>query len=155
MKALETKQVDAQKVIGRRHTGSHDDLGNLYHKLAAWAREHQIDLAGRGITIFHSAPNESEPQSAVYEVCLPVTGEVAGDDRVCVKELPACTVAYATVEGPYSEIPAHYSEALAWISVQGMEQSGAPREVHIKHPDGTGGVADQGFVTEIQFPVSG
>ncbi len=153
MKEPQKKRIDARKVICLRHTGAHSEIGQAYGKLHQWARERHISLVGHGVTVFLTPPNEFDPQSAVFEVCMPVAGEVSGNDEVIVKELRACTVVFATVKGPYHEIPAHYSEILAWLSARGMESTGPPREVYISHPDAQG-VGDRSeFVTEIQFPV--
>ena len=47
-------------------------------------------------------------------------------------------VAYVTVKGPYSRMPGHYTEFLAWDDWEGWEIIGPPREVYIKHPDAEG-----------------
>lgn len=154
METLQQKRVAATKVISVRHTGAHGEIGEVYHALYTWAQERNISTAGHGITIFLAPPNEFDPESALFEVCLPVTGDVTGDDKVTVKELPACIVAFATVKGPYHKIPAHYSEILAWLSAQGMETVAPPREVYIKHPDAQGRGDPSEFLTEIQFPIN-
>ena len=153
MQNLRTKRVESARVISIRHNGPHDEIGKVYRELHAWAQQHNISVEGPGLTVFLSPPRASVPESAVFEVCLPVSGDVCGDQRVVTKELPACTVAYATVTGPYHEIPAHYDEILAWMAVQGLEPSGPPREVYLQHPDVSGGGDPAEFVTEIQFPL--
>ncbi len=153
MEALETKLIPAQRVIFVQHTGGHAEIGAVYHKLREWARVHDITVTGFGFTTFLSPPSEFDAQSALFEVCLPVGAEVEGVARAKVKELPACKVAYATVTGPYDRIPAHYTEMLAWLSIQSMETMGPPREVYIKCPDASGGGDPNEFVTEIQFPI--
>ena len=153
MEALQRKQVSAQPVICMQHTGAHDEIGEVYHQLHQWAEAHNAAIVGPGITIFLSSAQQPGPASGSFEVCLPVSGEVRGDQQVAAKELPACTVAFATITGPYHEIPARYDEILAWLSVQGLEPSGPPREVYLKHPDAGGGGEPAEFVTEIQFPV--
>jgi len=153
MLAPEQKTVEAQTVITMTHTGSHADIGAVYRELHAWAMSHNVSVLGPGLTIFHCAPNEFVAESAVFEVCLPVPSGTEGDTRVTVKSLPSHTVAAIRVTGPYRQIPAHYTEMLAWLTADGLEPSGAPREVYIKRPaaDGTGD--PNAFVTEIQFPI--
>ena len=58
------------------------------------------------------------------------------------------------VKGPYSNIPTRYTEMLAWLSAEGWETVGPPREVYIERSDAQGGGNPGDFVTEIQFPVS-
>ena len=153
MESLQNKNLDAMKVVCLRHMGAHADIGEVYHELNAWLREKGATAAGPGMTVFLTPPSEYDAASALFEVCVPVSDALSGDGRVSVKELPACTVACATVTGPYHEISAHYSEMLAWLSAQGMEIAGPPREVYIKHPDAQGGGDTSEFVTEIQFPI--
>ena len=153
MEAPVTKQCEAQTVIALEHHGAHDEIGAVYRELHEWARDHAVRVTGPGLTIFLDPPNEFDPQSAIFEVCLPAGLAPAGDERVKVKELPACTVAAATVRGPYSDIPAHYMEMLAWLSAEGRQTAGPPREIYIKRPDAQGGGDPKEFVTEIQFPV--
>lgn len=153
MEALQRKQIAAQPVICLQHTGKHDDIGKIYHQLYQWADAHKVTVTGPGMAIFLRSAQEPGPARGRFEVCLPVSGEVCGDQEVAAKKLPAGTVAYATVTGPYQEIPAHYDEILAWMAVQGMAPSGPPREVYRRHPDVSGGGDPAEFVTEIQFPV--
>jgi len=153
MENLRTKRVESAKVISIRHAGAHDEIGKVYHELHEWAQQRNLAVAGPGVTVFLGRPRASAPESAVFEVCLPVAGEVTGEGEVVVKELPACTAAYTTVKGPYRDVPAHYSEMLAWMSAQGMEPAGEPREVYLKHPDAEGKGDPAEFMTEIQFPI--
>ena len=50
-------------------------------------------------TLFLTPPNEFDPASALFEVCIPVEAVVAADGKVKVKQLPACTVAAIRVKG--------------------------------------------------------
>jgi effector-binding domain-containing protein len=153
MKAPAKRRVDEQTVIAMEHTGSYDEIGDVYRELYEWARRHDVKTTGRGMTFFLSPPSEFDPKSALYEVCLPVATAPQADSSVTVKTLPACTVAAIRVRGPYSKIPAHYSELLAWLSVEGWEVAGPPREVYIRRPAPDEVGAPEDYVTEIQFPI--
>ena len=153
MEAPEVKAFDAQTVISMEHTGSYDEIGQVYHRLYDWARSNHVTVKGPGMTTFLVPPNEFDAGTAVYDVCLPVAGEPTGDSEVTVKEIPACTAACVTVKGPYSEIPGHYTELLAWLSVEGLTVAGHPREVYVKRPAKAGEGGPDDFVTEIQFPI--
>jgi len=153
MEEPEKKEIPAQVVIAVEHTGSHDEIGRLYHRLHQWAKRHQVKVKGYGFTIFHSPPGEFDTETALFEVCLPVESPPGPEQEIMVKQLPACTVAWVRVKGPYSEIPAHYTEFLAWLQAQGWTVAGPPREVYIVHPDARGRGDESEFVTEIQFPI--
>jgi effector-binding domain-containing protein len=145
------KALPARTVIAMDHHGSYDDIGGVYRALHRWAGEHGVTPTGKGLTVFVDPPERFDPRSARFEVCLPVEGAVEGDAEVTVKELPACEVASVTVTGPYGEIPAHYTEMLAWLDYRGWQVGGQPREVYRKRPAGAGAPGD--YETEIQFPI--
>ena len=153
MEAPKIRRCEARTVIAMRHQGSYDEIGKVYGALSDWARRHGAKVVGRGLTIFLSPPKEFDSATALFEVCLPVETAPKADRDVVVKTLPACSAAVVRVKGPYSKIPAHYSEMLAWLSAEGREIIGPPREAYIIHPNDAGGDPNE-FVTEIQFPVS-
>jgi len=153
MEAPQRKKIPAQTVIAMRHEGSHDDIGKAYHALYEWASQKSVKILGKGLTVFLNRPNEFDPKSAVFDVCLQVPPGTIGDDAVTVKELSACEVYAAQVKGAYNTIPAHYAELLAWMDADSVEVTGAPREVYINRPRADGGGDPAEFVTEIQFPI--
>ena len=148
-----TKDVPPQTVISMQHTGPYGEIGNVYHRLHEWARKRNLNVTGKGLTVFLSPPGEFDQESAIFEVCLPVDTLPSGDSEVSVKKLPPVRVAAVQVKGPYEKIPAHYTEMLAWLNAQGLEIAGPPREVYIKRPDVQGGGGPEEFITEIQFPI--
>ena len=147
------KKLEPATVVCRQHQGSYDEIGKVYHELYDWARAHDVKTAGDGFTVFLSPPSELDWHSALFEVCVPVEDAPGGLTDVSVKEIPGCEVASAVVKGPYSEIPAHYTEMLAWLSAMGLAVTGPPREVYLKRPRADGGGDPEEFLTEIQFPV--
>lgn len=147
------KQVEDQTVISIRHMGAYKDIGAIYRRLRDWAENKDVKIAGNGCTIFHEKPTEFDAASSIFEVCLPVEGKPEPEGEVEVKKLPGGTMACTTVKGPYSEIPAHYAEMVAWLDYEGWEVEGPPREVYVKTPSVKGEVDDKDLVTEIQFPV--
>jgi len=154
MEAPQRKHVGPQTVAYIEHTGPHSEIGNVYHKLYAWAREAGVKPTGHAFTVFLAPPDEVNWQAGRFEVALPVPKGTVGAGEVRVKDLPATDVLSTVVEGPYGEMPAHYSEFLAWISVEGAAVAGPPREVYLVHPGPDGSGDPKTFRTEIQFPVS-
>ena len=112
-----------------------------------------MQSAGPAFTVFLEHPGDINWDAGGFEVCLPVPQGTAGSGEVTVKQLPAADVLAVVVEGPYEHMAAHYSEFLAWVSVEGAAVAGPPREIYLVHPgpDGSGDPAS--FRTEIQFPV--
>jgi effector-binding domain-containing protein len=148
------KKLEPMTVICRQHQGSYDEIGGVYGELYEWARSNGVNTAGDGFTVFLSPPSELDWNSALFEVCVPVESAPEGHPDVSVKEIPGCAVASAVVKGPYSEIPAHYTEMLAWLSTMGLAVAGPPREVYLKRPGADGSGDPEEFLTEIQFPIS-
>lgn len=160
MEAPQRKQIGPLTVACIEHSGAHADIGSVYHRLYAWAKQAGAEPVGQPFTVFLAAPDEADWQAGRFEVCLPVAdgtaaaGGAAGSDDVKIRTLPATDVLAVEVRGPYGEIPAHYAELLAWIDYQHASVTGPPREVYLVHPapDGSGDPAT--FRTEIQFPVA-
>ncbi|MFP4056472.1 MAG: GyrI-like domain-containing protein [Candidatus Brocadiia bacterium] len=153
METPQRKHIEPQTVACLDHQGPYGDIGSVHHRLFAWAGQAGVEPAGRPFTRFLSPPDEAAWKAGRFEVCLPVPQGTEGSGDVEVRRLPATDVLYTVVEGPYSELPAHYAEFLAWLSWEGVEPSGPPREVYLVHPDAGGGGDPQTFRTELQFPV--
>ena len=147
------KNLPALKTVCMAHHGSYDEIGEVYRALHAWAEEKGARPTGKGLTIFTDPPERFDPSSARFEVCLPVEADVQGDAKASAKELPACEAAVVSVTGPYSQIPAHYTEMLAWLDWKGWQVAGAPREVYVKRPAAGETGAPNDYLTEIQFPI--
>ncbi len=154
MEAPERKHIDPQTVAFLDHVGPYSDIAGVYHRLYAWAKQAGVKPAGPAFTVFLQSPDELNWQAGRFEVCLPIPRSAAPEGDIRVKTLPATDVLAIVVAGPYSAMPAHYSEFLAWIDVEGASVAGPPREIYLVHP-GPGGAGDpKAFRTEIQFPVS-
>lgn len=155
MEAPERKQIAPMAVACIEHRGAYADIGRVYGRLFAWARQAGVAPAGAAFTRFLEPPGQLNWASGRFEVCLPVPPGTQGSGQVQVRDLPATTVLAVVVQGPYSEMPAHYAEFLAWLDVAGEEPSGPPRELYIVHPGPDGSGDPRTFRTEIQFPVGG
>ena len=154
MEEPQRKRVGPCTVAAIEHTGPYGEIGSIHRRLYAWARQEGVGAAGPPFTVFLAAPDEFDWGAARFEVCLPVAEGTAGSGGVAVRALPAADVLAVEVRGPYSDIPAHYAEFVAWIDYQGATVTGPPREVYLVHPgpDGSGDPAT--FRTEIQFPIA-
>jgi len=153
MEEPQTKECPAQTVIAIEREGPHSDIGRLLRMLREWADAHDLEVTGPGSAVFLGAAGASGTKSGRFEVRLPVASAAEGDREVGVKELPACKVAYVRVEGPYSEIPARYTEMLSWLAMMNVEIAGPPREVYIRRPGPRGSGDGSRLLTEIQFPI--
>jgi len=153
MEAPQRKHIDALTVACIEHKGPYDEIGRVYGTLYGWARQQGVAPAGPAFTCFLEAPGELDWAAGRFEVCLPVARGAKGSGAVRVRNLPATDVLAIVVQGPYGEMPAHYSEFLAWMSVEGEAPAGPPREIYLVHPGSDGSGDPKAFRTEIQFPV--
>lgn len=150
MEQPQRKSLDAQTVLSIEHVGPYDEIGNVYHRLFSWAQQARVEPTGQAFTVFVEPPDQLDWNAGHFEVCLPVAQGTQGGGEVRIKTLPATEVLSTVVEGPYSEMPAHYSEFLAWLAVEGTTPAGPPREVYLVHP---GSPRPEKLKTEIQFPI--
>ena len=154
MEAPQRKTAGPFTVACIEHLGAYSDIGTVYQRLYAWAGAAGVQAVGKPFTVFLAAPDAVDWDAGRFEVCLPVPDGAAGSGDVEIRTLPATEVLAIEVQGPYSEIPAHYAEFLAWIDYQGATVTGAPREVYLVHPAAGGSGDPAAFRTELQFPVA-
>jgi effector-binding domain-containing protein len=155
MEAPQRKPIGPQTVAFLEHKGSYDEIGRVYGRLFTWARRAGLAPAGAAFTCFLEPPAALNWAAGRFEVCLPIPKGAQGSAGVRVKDLPATDVLATVVQGPYSEMPAHYAEFLAWMSVNGETPAGPPREIYLVHPGPDGSGDPKSFRTELQFPVGG
>jgi len=153
MEAPQRKHVGPQTVAFVEHRGAHSQIGSVYHALYQWAGRVGVRPTGPAFTVFLEPPDEVNWTAGRFEVCLPVPKGTAASGDVAVRDLPALDVLSTVVGGPYRDMPAHYSEFLAWVAVEGEATAGPPREVYLVHPGPDGAGDPKKFRTEIQFPV--
>jgi len=82
------------------------------------------------IVIYEGNPHEGPTP---VEVCAPVSGPAAGATDVATRTVPAHREAYVRLtraEAAPEEIGAAYVAVERWIGEQGLEMTGAPREVY-------------------------
>ena len=92
-----------------------------------------------------------EENDAEVEVCIPITHAIdTGNDFHC-HELTDKHVAVTVHHGPYEELSSAYHSMLGWISENGYELSGSPREIYLNDP---GNTSPEQLQTQLEFPVS-
>ena len=148
---FQTKQLDAQPVVGIRTTTAMDRLaqimGPLFGEVHGYVMQHGQTPAGMPLAIYHSL----DGNTVDLECALPVAAPLAGTDRIRACELPAGTVATVTHRGPYDGLRHTWAALTEWMKSQGLEPAGAPWEVYVTDP---GAEPDQSrWRTDIFFPV--
>ncbi|MFI6511279.1 GyrI-like domain-containing protein [Streptosporangium sp. NPDC050855] len=104
--------------------------------------------AGAPFLVFHDvidADNDGD-----IEICIPIGSPVAATSPVRVDRLAAVTAAVTVHRGRHDEIAPAYHALTAWITEQGHEIAGPPRETYLNDPAVT---AEADLLTQVAWPV--
>lgn len=147
------KQVDPIKVASVRDTiQSYPEVGRLFNEVCGYLQQHGVRLTGPCAALWHDAGHKESDIDG--EGCVPIEGNLEGNDRVKVSTLPAVATMASTIHhGAYSAFDLAYSAILTWIDANGYRIVGPNREVYLQSK-GDGNQNDESCVTEIQFPVA-
>jgi effector-binding domain-containing protein len=102
-------------------------IQEVYGALAAQA----ITPAGPWLTYHRRAPDETFD----FEICVPVSKEVAPVGRVKSGRLPAARVARAVYVGPYEGLGAAWGELRAWVASAGHACARSLWECYLTGPE--------------------
>lgn len=103
---------------------------------------------GAPMIVYHSVIDEETDGD--IELCAPVKADFIGDDQVTGRELEGGKVASTVHRGPYEHISPAYHFLARWISDNGFEISGPPRETYLNDPRI---VASDQLLTRIDYPI--
>ena len=146
---IEEKKVNEEQSALIKHKGSADELVGLINELMAWIEDNEIEVAGLPFAIYYTIPQKRE-DILVYDVGVPVSGDVAGTDRIAIGSVPEHTVLSGKYKGAHNEIKSAYDKMVDFVNNSDYDVIGSPREVYHNLPDE---VEDSELITEIQFPV--
>ncbi len=146
---IEEKKVNEEKSALIKHKGSLNDLVGLINELMAWIEDNNVEVSGLPFAIYYTFPQKRE-DIFVYDVGVPVKGDVLGNDRIAVGSVPEHTVLYCKYKGNHSKIKSAYNEMVDFVNNNSYDVVGSPREVYHNLQDT---VDNSELITEIQFPV--
>lgn len=150
---LDIKRFPEQPVLSIRGRVRQDDLKTAipaaYRELMAYMAElGEQPVPPVTVTV---CPFADDDGMVEIENCITVAIPLPGRGRIESRALPACTAACLVHKGPYTELGRSYTALSSWIEEQGLETSGAPREIYVTDPEETPDPAD--YVTEIAWPI--
>ena len=148
---FETRQIDAQPILGIRATVTMEKIGEvmgpLFGEVYGYIQQSGQEPAGMPFSIYYSMDSDTID----LECGMPVTSPMEGEGRVKAGELPGGTVATVTHMGPYEALRQTWAALTEWMGAQGLQPAGAPWEVYVTDP---GAEPDQSkWRTDIFFPV--
>ena len=142
-----TKSTDQMTIVYLEHVGPYGQAGPVFGRIAEYAAQKQ--LAGQIVGIYYDDPATVAPENLRCEIGIAVPEGTMPDSGFGIQEIPARTVAYATLKGPYDEIAEDYPYMYAWIEKKGYKIAGPLMEVYLKGgPD----VPPEELLTEVRIP---
>ena len=142
-----TKSTEKMTIIYLEHVGPYDQIGPLFGQIAGYAAARQ--LAGQIVGIYYDDPVTVAPENLRCDIGIAVPEGTMPDSGFGIQEIPARTVAYATLKGPYDKIAEDYPHMYEWIEKKGYKIGGPLMEVYLKGgPD----VPPEELLTEVRIP---
>ena len=130
-----------------------DDYGSagpLFEQIYDELDLHGLEPAGPGMALYYDEGYQE--QDVDVEATVPVEeGELPGETRALIRELPGVTVAFLVRHGPYDDFTGAYEVLMKWIEENSYRIVGPNREIYLQGPESDAPPAD--YVVEIQFPV--
>ncbi len=135
--------------------GPYEQIPHAMGDLYAWIGAHGLEPTGMPHAVYFTAPGETPPDQAAWEVYAELAGAPApeGPDEAGhgVRRIEGATFASAMHRGPYETIGSTYEELGAWVTEHGYHLAGPPEELYLSDP---AVVAPQDYLTEIRFPIA-
>lgn len=145
------KTIEPVTVVSLAKKGSYKEVGKTIADLISWVMTKKVNMMGAPFAVYYDDPSKVAPESARYEICIPVAPETKGDNQFVVKNLPAMEVASTIHIGSYDKVGSVYGKLAAWITEKGYDIAGPAREFYLNNPTS---VPVESLKTEIQFPVT-
>lgn len=147
---FEKKNVESQKVAFIKNIGTLEEIDRVIGKLIKWVQKNNVQLSDAPFAIYYTEPCMVNPDEMVYDILIPVSEDVEGDDEVKIKTLPSCTIISTIHKGSYTTLAETYKGIWDYIIENKYNGNGYPREVYLNSPQD---VPDDELLTEIQFPI--
>jgi len=124
------------------------DVGAAFGRLISVLGQAGIEPAGPPLTVQHEIIDKESDGD--IEVCIPITAEFEASDDVDCRQLEGGSVATTVHRGRYQEIAPAYHTLTGWISENGHEIAGPPREIYLNDPQI---VVPEDLRTPVEFPI--
>lgn len=148
--AIELATIDSALVAVISARGSYASVGTTIGTLMSWLGKRQVMPVGPPYTVYFDDPAKTAPESARYEVGIPVPAGTIGDAEVNVKIMGPFLAATTVHVGAYESLGQTYGKLMRWIADGDYEIVGAPHEFYITTP---GAVPFDSLKTKIAVPV--
>ncbi len=150
MSEVKIKKVERCKVAAIEEQGSFDKIGSIFGELYGWISKKNIGLSGPPFGIYYDDPSKTDFKKCRYEICVPIKGDVEGNERIKIKEIPNMEVACTIHKGPYSQVGSAWQKVFEWVEKEGYQFAGGRREIYLNVP---GTTPEEKLLTDIQIPI--
>ncbi len=134
----QTMNLPTMKIASIAKMGPYSDAGNAISEMMDMVQKQKLSVAGPPFGMFHDNPANVKPESARYEVCVPVTPETKSmmDKKTgfSVKDAPEMMIAVTDHMGPYDQVAPVYEKLYKWIAENKYEPSGPVIEWYLSDP---------------------
>jgi len=124
------------------------DIGAGFGSLMQALGKENVAASGPPLIVYHSLIDEEADGD--IEICLPIENPISGDSEVYSRELEGGAMATTVHRGPYEGLGPVYGALVDWISENGHEVAGPPREIYLNDPQE---VSPEEILTQIEFPI--
>jgi AraC family transcriptional regulator len=141
-----------QPYVYFEHRGSYTETGRLLPELASALKRAGIAASGPPFALFYDDPGAVPVAELRSRACFPVDRPVASSGRLQAEVLPARTVVYAVVAGPYPELARAYPGLYDHMRRMNWVEDGPLREIYLTPPESVSSWDE--LLAEVQIPVA-
>lgn len=123
-KAVVIKSIVQSSTVGQK-------MGELYGKLFSYLGSNSIQPSGAPFAVYYSYDPNGNTE---FEVGVPVTASVKGNDEIKFKEYPAMKVISTLHVGPYENVGPVYEALKKYATDNKLETQQVSWEVYITDP---------------------
>lgn len=147
---IKEKTTDKVKVAYINCTGSYEKIPEYIQEVGQWVMHKELEMTGMVYGTYYNSPEEVSEEELQYEIGFSFEGEVEGDEKVNIKEIPSKMVLTAIHKGPYTEVGPVIHELAEYAITNKYDIVGPITEVYLNDPS----LVDVSeLLTEVQFPV--
>lgn len=134
----QTMNLPAVKVASIAKMGPYTEVGKAVSDLMGFIQKEKLTQHGAPFGMYFDNPANVKPESARYEVCVPVELEAKNKvDKatgIAVKDAPAMMVAVTDYMGPYDKVAPTYEKLYKWVQENKYEPAGPMIEWYLSDP---------------------
>jgi len=134
----QTMNLPTMRIASIAKMGPYSDAGKAIDEMMDMVQKQKLSVTGPPFGMYHDNPANVKPESARYEVCVPVVPETKSvmDKKTgfSVKDAPEMMIAVTDHMGPYDQVAPVYEKLYKWIAENKYEPAGPMIEWYLSDP---------------------